>query len=117
MNVQTIKVDLARAVALLREVVAEYGEEFIYDGSTAADCVYMRDGEPSCLVGHALYRAGERVFEEGMCPSLAARTVNVTSSADAVFSAAQDRQDNGATWGEALAAALARAAEYDEVGS
>lgn len=97
-------------------------------------CTYERDGEPSCLVGHVLFIAGvpvevlarldqygetefrtlaygstcedddgnEEVLQEPVLHEYAA----LTEEAVEALSAAQDTQDRGRTWGQALLRAI-----------
>lgn len=45
-----------KLIAEIRKVVSD-NPEFIYDNGDHA-CVYVHDGQPSCLVGHALWNLG-----------------------------------------------------------
>lgn len=47
-----------RAVELLEELVAEFGEDYVYRPPDGTHCVYVHDDRPSCGVGHVLARAG-----------------------------------------------------------
>ena len=107
-------IDARRALELLTDVVEgneEYRYEYVEDlAEGGTSCVYQVNGEPSCLVGHALIRAGVPMsFLVRMDEELAAAEVmdaylgaSVTKGAVKVFDAAQVRQDGGQTWGEAL---------------
>lgn len=121
------RINARRALELLTDVVDAYGEGTVYAkmacfcSDRGCDetlvCTYAYEGEPSCMVGHALIRAGATVgqLEEldrngggaGMLddPNLSPIWENVTRGAVGVFFAAQVRQDQGDTWGSALAAA------------
>jgi len=44
--------------ATLDSLVKKFGEGYIYPGWNDGKCVYVQDGAPSCLVGHALNRLG-----------------------------------------------------------
>lgn len=106
-------INARRALELLTDVV-EGNEDFRYehviDPDNGSNCVYQVNGEPSCLVGHALVRAGVPMsFLVRMDEEVAAAEVmdaylddSVTPGALKVFGAAQIRQDGGQTWGEAL---------------
>jgi hypothetical protein len=118
-----VTIDAARAITLLREVVAEKGADYRYQkvkswGSLA--CLYVHDGSCSCLVGHALHHAGVPTSElnaldfygnddgdtgiaqvYGRLPD----RFQLTGHAVEVLAAAQNAQDDGLSWGEALSAA------------
>ncbi len=111
-----------RALELLREIVAEYGEDWVYasrdDGTT---CTYTRQGQPSCLIGHVLHRAGVPIehlatLDRGDTPSIGTTTVDwgieITPDARRVLGVAQHAQDDGSSWGTALA--MAEEAAGDE---
>lgn len=121
-----IDIDADRALALLREVVDEYGHDYVYrqvahrlpDGRSKPMCVYADDGRPSCLVGHALHRAGVTVAElDRMLGQIGEdddelpERVTLTGLAAEVLAEAQMAQDQGITWGDALAQAVARRRE------
>lgn len=101
----SIELTPERALELLREVVAEHGED------TTAGCMYVDEGVPHCIAGEAYFRAGVTAAQ-----LLAAEGSNADSpkfildfgvprQAAEVVACAQSVQDNGDTWGEALAAA------------
>lgn len=113
-----IRIDKDRALQLLREVV-QGREDFVYeappDGSDRPRCVYADGDCPSCVVGHAMSWAGatpEQVRQmdeakDGGIDLLKVPWLDLNDEARAVFFAAQQLQDNGKTWGAALAAAEA----------
>lgn len=95
-------------------VVAEKGADYTYDlyaDGNEGTCVYVKDGKPSCLVAQVMVRLGYDVETlaaiEGTTP-LSGRFreafPGVTTPVAEALSAAQWRQDDGYTWGEALAA-------------
>lgn len=112
-------IDTARALHLLREVVAEQGPDYVYKRVPASEyggCVYFHPttSEPSCIVGRALAKEGLkpsaltgyqneavriRVLADRALPGAG---LLVTDDAARVFSAAQEAQDDGKTWGESL---------------
>jgi hypothetical protein len=108
----------AQALRLLREVVAE-SPDFIYKppaDDVQSVCVYAYDGQPSCIVGKALYRAGYDVdvlaaldcANDPGAYNLAKLGIAADGDALAIFAAAQrvqDRSYEGNTWTDALAAA------------
>lgn len=119
----TIELTPERALELLREVVAEYGEDHVYadptgvqaDAGSSAFCKYVdEDNErPSCLVGHVLFRAGVTISqlldmdnsEDPAIGDVETDAFTMSPAARAVLRAAQRAQDCGSTWGAALAAA------------
>ena len=122
-----------RALELMREVVAEYGADHVYvdpngrtaDGLDGVTCVYVdwKASRPSCLVGHALFRAGVTVeqlaeldyAEDGSdINGVYSDAFELVDGAELVFSAAQMAQDKGQTWGTALARAERRLADLTE---
>ncbi|MFJ8818180.1 hypothetical protein [Amycolatopsis thermoflava] len=123
-----IVIDVDRALQLLREVVAERGADTVYqpvrlgasrpDRAPLPNCVYAHNGAPSCLVGHALHRAGVPVEDlakmTGQIDELSwwPESLDVGSDAVEVFLAAQYAQDEGSPWGDALAAAEHEAGVY-----
>jgi len=107
-----------RALELLREVVAEFGEDYKYphypaerlpDGRKLR-CFYVRDDQPSCIVAHVLHRAGipvqDLVKVEGLGPADTEGTTLFGQWADLLarqlLREVQVQQDEGETWGNAL---------------
>lgn len=101
----------------VREIAAER-PDYVYRGNGAVGklgrCVYVRDGQPSCLIGHALWGLGliDATLEQrgsgqgdntGDIHSLA-DTLNLDIDSDSLdwLSQAQYRQDVGRPWGEAV---------------
>lgn len=114
-----IEIDGARALALLREVVAEGGEDFVYtpvpvvdgDGNTRERCRYVHDGCPSCGVGKALHKAGVPLEMLSSIEGERAHTlmyrdggvqVHLTALASRVLDEFQTEQDGRTPWGTAL---------------
>ena len=111
-----------RALELLQEVIAEFGEDYVYpqfepeaagDRGAVMECFYVRDDAPSCIVGHVLYRAGVTLDElravEGWTPvDQQAPQFGIWADilACGLLADVQDEQDSGRSWGEALAEAL-----------
>jgi hypothetical protein len=100
-------IELNDALNALRKVVAERGEDFVYEGS----CVYQFEGQPACIVGHVLahllpewWRSTEIVKQNLSAFQLSQCGLATADAADAL-EAAQVAQDTGLTWGEALEAA------------
>jgi hypothetical protein len=119
---ETIFIDQARALKLMDQAVEERGGSFVYYDQFAESyreygtCRYQVDGQPACLVGLALSKAGLTVeelellegssiqasYEQGRLP---AERLEITHEALKVLELAQTLQDNDATWGEALESA------------
>lgn len=125
-----------QAIELLEAAVATRGAEYNYrftaqEGS-GATCLYIRNGEPSCLVGVALVTEGvpievltyidefthdceneclEDCTESSIGSIWAGQVLRdraglmLSDEARWVLSSAQIYQDTGRTWGEALEAA------------
>jgi hypothetical protein len=103
-----------KIMATLREVVAER-PEFIYQKPPASEghiavCRYVHGDVPGCLIGHVLHRLGVSLetlsVHEGQPAQYLAGTLDI--GGDAVrwaLGAAQEAQDGGSTWHEALACA------------
>lgn len=113
MTVEALTYD--RAVELAREVVAEFGEDYVYpenqkrpetDGSLPS-CVYVHEGCPSCLVGHILHRHGVSLEDLSQNEFRGAWFVSVKCAdadekARTFLDAAQGSQDKGDTWAVAV---------------
>lgn len=102
----------------VREIAAER-PDYVYKGKGGGvgkpgRCVYVRDGQPSCLIGHALWglglidatleqRGSGQGFNTGDIHSLA-DTLKLDIDSDSLdwLSHAQYRQDVGNTWGDAV---------------
>ena len=112
----SITIDEALAVKLLERAVEERGADYIYEREVANVCTYVSDGAPSCLVGHVInYVAPE------LMPSIAAWEITTASGTGVgelvqefdsleispralqLLATAQQAQDDGASWGRALA--------------
>lgn len=109
---------------LMEEAVALKGEDYVYEQRKPDDfgetCDYIRDGQPSCIVGHVLVAAGVRPEvlsnHEGEGAYSAINTLAhcggqeglIEWAADndlrSALNDAQGAQDAGRTWGEALGA-------------
>lgn len=109
--------DLKTAIALVRDAIAEKGEDYVYQ-KVNNTCVYSVNGEPSCLVGEVLIRHGVEAnwFDETSSNSEPAEDVARMAGADYDFEAPfstraflsniQASQDEGISWGDALRMAL-----------
>lgn len=118
----TIEITAERALELLREVVAEYGEDYVYvnpqgqragdddDNGDQASCWYVHGDKPGCIAGHVYHRAGLSLetlkLMENNGASHPGFRQRVTGEGPTILSIAQDRQDKGETWGQALRAAV-----------
>lgn len=120
-------IDARRALELLIDVV-DGNENYVYEklpvGPDASEkCVYAHDGQPSCLVGQVLFRAGWTVEEiAALDPKWDSDTLQpyggysadeipgyfpdrMTHVAGQILAGAQGAQDTGSPWGVALEAA------------
>lgn len=114
----TITIDRNKAIELLNNAVAEKGEDYRYMQDATGGCQYVRDGAPSCIVGHALHEAGVdldllaaydrreggmligRVIREGI------HGYEFTEGAIRLLRFAQGKQDDGVLWGTAVNSAI-----------
>lgn len=103
-------IDEQRALDLLAKAVTERGEDYVYervnrDALHAGQCLYGEHGQPSCMVGMALYLHGlpGRALDHlaGAAADLYHDLDFLTPEASQVFERAQQHQDNGKSWGEA----------------
>lgn len=113
------QIDARRALELLTDIVDQYGEDTVYEkvpllGDQGTGCRYEYEGQPSCMVGIALHRAGASLaFLNGLdkigAPADRLKPEKgVEIQAARVFQAAQECQDTGKTWGQALHEARTR---------
>lgn len=109
------------AYDLLKAVVDERGGGYVYDTEEHDGCRYADDdGQPACLIGHVLSHLGvldaiearHQAETIGAAPvkdvvysAAAGRGIRITDFAFDVWAAAQDVQDKGEPWGDALRAA------------
>lgn len=103
-----------QALDTLGEVVAEFGDDYTYQppaSDTDTQYIpprYIWDGQPSCLVAHALVRHGVTVENllnfEGSTALLIRQIgdLKLTDAARHVLNAAQEYQDVGNAWGNCL---------------
>lgn len=112
------RIDVARAVELLREAVAERGADYVDPRAAASrECAYVKDGQCACLIALALHKGGVTIdtlrgfvgeIREAI-DALVERGVDIgvwiVEDAVGVLEAAQSVQDLGGTWGNALVAA------------
>ena len=103
-----------RAYELLRELVAEFGEDYVYEPPDGEACRYVHDGRPSCGVGYVLVRAGVPVEVLQAVDGSDFAAVHeavvfeeyVEPDALDLLSDFQDAQDARVPWGEALRRAV-----------
>jgi hypothetical protein len=113
----TIKITFDEAVELLDRAVAEKGEDYIYPRSAGeAECLYVEDGQPSCIVGHVLFWKGLTLERIESIEGMSAFALNdydwldLDEKAEALLWKTQSRQDSGVPWGRAVAEAKAETA-------
>lgn len=112
-----IRLSYDDVIVLASEVLEEKGANYIYGGSelSSGKCRYVRNGEPDCLVGNILHRAGvsvERLAEadfgmgldaSDLCRRLHAEGVlEIEDRGTRFLNYAQALQDNGVPWGDAV---------------
>src|SRR5690606_14659629 len=112
------------AVRLLKKVVAERGDEFVYKEDSG--CFYAHNGGPSCGVGLALHMAGvpvnvlsemDRIDQseisntETLDVLALLHDMTLTPTAVQVFQRFQSNQDSGLEYGAALDFALTGASK------
>ena len=115
----TVQVTRENFTAAMRAAVAERGEDWVYpaEGSELAEqgwreeegtCVYvLPDGSPACLIGLALYKIDPALVEglEGENVTALRLLQRLGVEDGELYWAAQDAQDTqdvGKTWGNAL---------------
>lgn len=109
--------DAATAMRLLEEVVAAKGEDYVYvPRSSDGACTYLHGRKPGCIVGHVLIRHGvpvevirkwedrsaDSLYHGGGLPNAATLTPLTDEPTAVILQQAQEIQDQGKPWGEAL---------------
>lgn len=108
--------DLDTVVEIVTEIVDKYGRDYVYPGHFGDNCLYwdVDEHEPSCLVGHFLYNTDlitdphefsliEKDTALNACDQVERwRKVRFTNEATDFLYAAQNRQDQGNTWGSSV---------------
>lgn len=117
----TIELTADKARQYMREAVEDAGADYVYR-QHHSECLYVVGGEPACLIGHVLIKAGVGVeefptregddplgllgFREGQKGRAREREqlsgIAANESVARALTAAQEMQDAGATWGSAL---------------
>ena len=117
-----IQLTLERTKQLLAEAVAEKGADYVYttpDGEqgnedVSPNCFYVHGFQPGCIVGHVLHKAGvslaslreeESNNASGVLSSLRP-DLPYEPGVDVLLNEAQQAQDQGVPWGEAVRLAL-----------
>lgn len=102
-----------QVMTTLRDVVNERPdyvyEEVPCDEETVTDCLYVYNNAPSCLVGHVMHRLGIPLDvlseHEGESPNQFRPALSISYRAADALTKAQDVQDEGDAWADALEAA------------
>jgi hypothetical protein len=126
------------AVLGLKKALAVKGEDYVYerpkfplnDGLTIEACAYFTaEGQPSCIVGHVMADLGHTINDLDQIASSYDGTFNTGATASTamdylgyeldektrcLLSVAQDYQDSGHRWGEAVEVAVEYASHVDE---
>lgn len=111
-TVEGVKAELQKALEVR-------GEDYVYP-KVDGYCNYVRDGEPSCLVGVVLHALGvpvERLEKADRFPvggksagalmrELDAEGWTIPHEVRWIFANVQDEQDNGVPWGIAVNCAI-----------
>lgn len=105
------------AVRLIEEAIELKGADYVYEPVSiepgVSTCMYMQDGEPGCIVGHALHSQGiDLSLHEGILAGATLRALQsgglltVTNKAASFLEWVQIYQDDSMPWGQALQEAL-----------
>ncbi len=103
-------INLAYARELLAQAVQTKGEDFVYNPGREFKCYYTPQPcgtnpsavDTGCLVGVALTLGGIDVSSFGDVAITCVDNAGLTEEAADYLAWAQDAQDTGATWGQAL---------------
>lgn len=107
----TIEFTAEAVTKALEESVAEKGADYVYIAPVIEwemqTCLYAIDGQPSCLIGHALYRLGVPIQKLEEIGAITIETIAHTfgpmeDKLVIALNQAQLSQDGGETWGKAL---------------
>jgi hypothetical protein len=128
------------AVLLLKEIVADRGDDYVYpsfdecaecstlrmedycDWHTNEGCRYFTEtGAPACIVGEFFHRTLQpeeynRFYLEGRTATeaISLLPLEVDARTKSLLTVAQQRQDVGHTWGDALSTAIDAANTFTE---
>lgn len=119
-------VDFEELIATFEKIIDEYGQDHVYKPAEPGRCVYKYEGEPDCIVGHVIASISpedfkildvnvDQAFNADMLSetilrpdsddprNLRALKIRFTPKAAELARQVQTRQDDGWSWGEALA--------------
>lgn len=98
--------DETYALELLERAVAERGDGYNYRKEFGASCRYELHGQPACIVGLVAHLDGISMVTmrtcEGRTADVVMRAFGFTRRAGDLLFIAQQVQDRGGTWGDAL---------------
>ncbi|MFF1701223.1 hypothetical protein [Streptomyces sp. NPDC058252] len=133
---EPVEITLDESKKYLGEAVNAKGADYVYKNVTNPDsgletCAYFdpKTKKPSCIVGHVLASKGvtfdrldgrDRNLYTNVQGLIDAEIIEVDNETQALLALAQNAQDLGETWGDALEKALneyeQRAKDYDTEG-
>ena len=106
------KITAKTALEAMREIVKEFGADYVYPAIEDEECTYARDGAPSCIVGHIAARLDPELFQRMATEEDEHGAFTVGSRVNHLHGAfgeattllirSQHAQDYGATWGNVL---------------
>jgi hypothetical protein len=112
------KLTYDEAVELLERAVKDRGKDYTYPAELlGTNCVYFKNGQPSCIVGYVLSYKGVREedldsYENGS--SVDGLEITGDHRAAVLLEWVQAYQDQGISWGESVELAVIRAnKEYE----
>lgn len=112
-----IELTYATTVEILDGLVEEFGSDYVYDKGSDGKCHYVRDGKPSCIVGHVLAKVGvpierlkaaDTTSPDGISAGsllgglVTEGVLHATGSVWTLLAEAQYWQDRSTPWGEAV---------------
>lgn len=100
-------------------------EDDVYNKISSVECLYYRNGHPSCLIGHVLADLGlpVKIAPDGTAAHLEGKAADLVlwdaydvtdERALTLARNAQRVQDNGGTWGDAVTFAVEQVAKGDK---
>ena len=106
------KITAKAVLEAMRELVKEFGVDYVYPAIEDEECTYARDGAPSCIVGHIAARLDPELFQRMAAEEDEHGAFSVGSHDNYLHGAfgeatqllrhAQIVQDVGDTWGDVL---------------